>query len=197
MAKDVKKKRKNIDWESIEREYRAGQLSNSELARVHSITPAAISLRSKRKGWKKDLAKRVVRAVKEKLVTIDVTEANASDNEIVTNASDRGVAVVMSHRQDIAKLRALEEQLIKEVFSSPKKTWVGQYQGEIVTHDFDITATERSSAAQSLSTVQHKRIQLERQAYNLDDDGGDVDLTPEQRDRRIDELIEKRKAPAE
>ena len=39
------------DWEAIEREYRAGQLSVREIARQHDVSAPAIVKRAKRLGW--------------------------------------------------------------------------------------------------------------------------------------------------
>ena len=48
-----------IDWESIEREYRAGIKTLREIASSHGITHAAIDKRAKRDGWERDLSGRI------------------------------------------------------------------------------------------------------------------------------------------
>jgi hypothetical protein len=165
------KKRKKIDWEAIEGEYRTGQLSNVEIAKQHGISEGYIRKRAAQYGWKKDLAAKVRKAVKERLVRDEVREPNATDEEIEDAAVERGVELLKSHRKDIKALREAEAKLIKEIFGDPKKTWVGQFQGKVITKTFSITATERSSALQALAGVQHKRIALERQAFGIDEDG--------------------------
>jgi hypothetical protein len=54
--------------------------------------------------------------------------------------------------------------------------------------------TERASALQALAGVQHKRIQLERQAFNLDGAEPEKPMTQEQRLARIEELQRKLEA---
>jgi hypothetical protein len=48
--------RKSIDWESIEREYRAGRLTVAEIGRQHGLSHTAINKRAKRDGWTRNLA---------------------------------------------------------------------------------------------------------------------------------------------
>ncbi|MDA3904148.1 MAG: hypothetical protein PF441_11955 [Desulfuromusa sp.] len=170
--------RKKIDWESIQDQYRAGQLSISEIARQHTITPGAIHNKAKRYGWSRDLTDKVRERVKAKLVTEDVTGHNA--DAIIESASDIGVAVIRTQRKDIAKLQSLEQSLLSELGdeeNKPTKVHVSNYQGEVKLTPLLITVTDRASALQSLANVQHKRIQLQRQAFNLDDNkGGDNPL---------------------
>lgn len=169
-ATDTKKPRKIIDWESIEEEFRAGQLSVAEIARRFETTHQAIFNRAKRKGWVRNLAVNVARRARHKLVA-DIADRDATDTEIIEAASERSASVVRLHRQDIAKLKDMEQKLLSELGDNPKKTWVGQYQGEVITKDLSITVTDRCQALNNLANVQHKRIQLERQAYNLDETG--------------------------
>jgi hypothetical protein len=165
------KKRKKIDWEAIEREYRTGQLSNVEIATQYGTKESTLRYQAKKRGWKKDLAAKVRKGVREKLLREELREPNASDEEIEDAAIDRGVELLKSHRKDIAELKRVEAELIKEIFDDPQKTWVGQFQGKVITETFSIAATERSTALQALANVQSKRIALERQAFGIDEDG--------------------------
>jgi hypothetical protein len=56
------------DWDAIERQYRAGQLSIKELARQHKLSDTAIHKRAKAKGWTRDLSGAVRTRVRESLV---------------------------------------------------------------------------------------------------------------------------------
>lgn len=161
--------RKKIDWEAIEREYRAGSLSVSEIAKQNGISHQAIFQKAKKLGWKRDLSKDVRKRINQKLIADSVATCNASDEEIAEAAADRGARLVKLHRKDIANLQAEEQKILKELGDTPKKLWIGQYQGQVVKEEVGIPVTERASALQALAQVQHKRIALERQAYNLDE----------------------------
>ena len=152
--------RKAYDWEAIERDYRAGQLSNRELGRKHGPSHVAIGKRAKRDGWTKDLAKRVRDEVTTALVTGEVTTPHADAREIVKQAAAQGVEIVLSHRTDIAALREKLEALIKR-------------------------ATE-AAEVESLSRTLKNLVALERQAFNLDADGESAIPPQEHTERDFD-----------
>lgn len=169
-------KRKQIDWEAIEREFRAGQLSLREIGREYGVSAPAITKKAKKEGWSRDLSNQVRKAVNAKLVNTEVNRGNASVNEaeVIEAAAERGAEVIRLHRADIANLRNLEAQLLEELADNPTKLYITQYQGQIIQSEVGIAVTERASALQALAGVQHKRIQLERQAFNLDEKQGPV-----------------------
>jgi nucleotidyltransferase/DNA polymerase involved in DNA repair len=61
--------RKSVDWEAIEREYRAGQLTVVEIGRQHGLSRTAINKRAKRDGWTRNLADRVRKEVSARLIS--------------------------------------------------------------------------------------------------------------------------------
>jgi len=166
--------RNQIDWEAIEKEYRAGQLSNVQIGKQYFVTEGAIRKKAKTEQWKKDLAKKVREAVREKLVRSEVRISNANDRDIIEQSAERGSKLILEHRQDITSLRNLETKLIDELQDNPTKLYITQYQGEIIEKVVGLTASERAAAANNLANVQHKRIQLERQAFNLDEPGANI-----------------------
>ncbi|RLB91843.1 MAG: hypothetical protein DRH10_00925 [Deltaproteobacteria bacterium] len=179
-----KKQRYKYAWEAIEREYRSGQFSQGEIARRYGCSRQAISKKVKRYGWKKDLSEAVSKAANSKLVDIDagvaggVATRNARDDaKTIELAASRRVAVIELHRKDINSLRQLEEELIARLMDKPEKVYITQYQGKIIQKKLSLTVSEMAQAANNLANVQHKRIQLERQAYNLDS-GNDDDKLP-------------------
>jgi hypothetical protein len=168
-----KSKRRKIDWEKIEGQYRAGQLSVAEISRGHGLTPGAVHNRAKRYGWSRDLTKQVRERVRAKLVTDDVS--GHKTDEIIESASTTGAAVIKTHRKDIAQLQALEQRLIAELGdpdNPPQKVHVTSFQGVVTLTQLQLTVSERSQSLQALANVQHKRIQLQRQAFNLDEESG-------------------------
>jgi len=185
MAKTLQKV---VDWSYIIPLIRAGLLSNSEISRQYNsayqkniefkktVSEAAIRKFIKTSGVKRDLAERVRKEVREKLVREPVRKDRKkgkkklpSDNAIVEKAAERGAATVRRHRKDVEKLRKLILNLVKKVYDRPRKTWVGQFQGAIITKSLKITATERSAAAHQLAGAYAKLVPLERQIEGLDD----------------------------
>lgn len=176
-------KRQNFNWDAIREEVVAGQLSLKEIARRFGCSDTAIRNKIKENGWERSLSERVREQVRNKLVR-EVCSDNtnsvnqATDEQIVEAAAERGAALVRTQRADIAKLRAMEQKLLAELGDDekpPTKVHVSSYQGAVTQTVLGIAVTERAAALQALSTVQHKRIQLERQAFNLDEKGDGED----------------------
>ncbi len=161
------KKKKKYDWEAIEREYRLDQLSNREISRQYGVPESSLRTRAKKRGWLKDLTERVKQKVSDELLRSDCAES--TDKELVESAGRRGADIIRSHRKDIRSLQELESQLISELYDKPTKLYMSSYQGVVTKTEVGLTAAEKAQAANNLANVQHKRIQLERQAFNLND----------------------------
>ena len=58
-AQIAARSRSDADWEAVEREYRAGQLSIREIGRLHGVSHTAIAKRARKEGWSQNLAARV------------------------------------------------------------------------------------------------------------------------------------------
>lgn len=113
--------RKQIDWERIELDYRAGVLSLREIAEKHPNTNhVAISRRAKKEGWVRDLSEKIKnkaeKIVTEQTVTADVTaKSSVSENEIIDSNARVIADVRLSHRKDIGKARTLANALLEEL----------------------------------------------------------------------------------
>lgn len=111
--------KRNIDWERIEADYRAGVLSLREIGVPHEITEGAIRKRAKRDGWVRDLSERIKAQaddlVRRQAVRSSVRTSPFTEREIV-EANALGVAEVrVSHRNDINRFRALAMRLLAEM----------------------------------------------------------------------------------
>jgi len=162
--------KKTIDWEAIQREYRAGILSVREIASMYQISHAAILKRAKKdpENWKRDLTKRIQAAVTRKLVTNMVTAAD--EDSVVEEAAGRALAIIKQHRKCIAKLDEAKAKMLKELHGNPTKLYLAQFQGRIISKKVGIAVTERASALLALAGVEERRIKLERQAFGITDD---------------------------
>src|SRR3954469_25903053 len=101
------------DWEAIERLYRAGQFTVSEIARQHGISHTAINKRAKKEGWPRDLTERVRQEASARLVSKAVSVETS--REIVTAAAERGVSTVEGHLRRAERLKRLADLLIAEL----------------------------------------------------------------------------------
>lgn len=155
--------RKQIDWEAIEREYRAGQLSLREIAIQFNVSHPGIVRRAKSYGWSRDLSKRVRQRVTAQLVTNDVTITNAgNEEEIINQAASRALEVIKLHREDSKKQQDIIRRLMKILDE------------RINTPDLKPTMDDVrycGGIMRDCSQAFSKLVGIERQAYGIDTDG--------------------------
>jgi hypothetical protein len=191
------KSRKQVDWEAIEREYRAGQLSVSEVGRIYGVSHTAINKKAKKEGWTRNLAEKVREEVSARLVSDGVSAKSA--RETVELAAERQIKIIREHRQDIAAGRNMARGLFDELREASDN------RDEIEAAIEDETKGDRSpkrrnmmlkavslgsraSTLFSLSGALKNLIGLERQAVGLSNgsDGGDgADPAPVTRIERV------------
>ena len=104
--------RKSPDWEMIEREYRAGQLTVVEIGRQQGLSHTAINKRAKRDGWTRNLADRVRKEVSARLVSAETSE---TERAAIEPAVARGVQVVREHQASIGRGQRLVGTLFDEL----------------------------------------------------------------------------------
>jgi hypothetical protein len=188
-------KAKAIDWEAIEREYRAGQLSVAEIGRQQRVSHTAINKRAKKDGWTRSLAAKVKEAVSTALVSDGVSAANA--RETVEAAAARVVEVVRQHRKDISTGRTMVAMLLDEL----RETTADRHEIEeaIETETANdssgkrraqmlaaVSLPSRSSVVQSLSLAMKNLLGLERQAFNIEGGADDGSSAPISKVTRIE-----------
>jgi hypothetical protein len=165
--------KREVDWEAVEREYRAGQLSVSEIGRLHGVSHTAINKRAKRVGWTRNLAAKVREEISARLVSDEVsTEAS---HETVKAAAERVVQLVREHRRDIREGREAVSALVTELREATR----GRNDiEEMISEEPDIkrrqamqratSLSARSGIAASLSIALKNLIYCERNAFGLE-----------------------------
>jgi DNA-binding MurR/RpiR family transcriptional regulator len=84
-----------VDWEAIEKQYRAGVLTVREIARQGGVSHTAINKRAKDSGWPRDLTAKVREAVSTGLVSTEVSstaDARRTEREIIEEAAHTVIA---------------------------------------------------------------------------------------------------------
>jgi hypothetical protein len=169
-----------IDWEAIEREYRADQLSIREIARSHGISDTAVRKRAVSKGWTRNLGKQVRSRIQERLVTDDVGDVRSDRNAklAVENAAARGVEIVRRHRAAVGRAAKLVDMLIDEL--SVETVESEQMRADETAKEkpdkrllHALSLPGRAQSARQLAAATRELILLERQAYSLDDKSDD------------------------
>ncbi len=167
-----------VDWAAVERDYRAGSLSNVQIAATHGCVESAIRWHAKRSGWTKDLSGAVRQATEARLLRADLRQPNArEDAQIVAEASETRASVVLTHRRDIAQLNALRLRLARKLAA-------------LVENDALVSLEELSDAQdvlESMARTVARLVPLERQAFGLaaNAEPDAARLAPEERRARI------------
>lgn len=168
--------RKQVDWEAVEREYRAGQLSVREIARQYDVTEGAVRKKAKAGDWTRNLDEQVRQKVRDDLVRKEVRTADP--REAIDVAAARGVEVVRQHRRSLGKLHGMAVTM-----ADIAQARIDHALGNLPDDDpLVVAAALLISDRESVSDVIEKAgrtvqrlVPLERQAFNLDEKGGGAD----------------------
>jgi len=176
---DAKPTRAPIDWEAVEREYRAGQISVFQIGKMFGVSHTAINKRAAKEGWKRDLTERVRKEVSARLVSDEVSAATAET--IVDEAAARGVAVVREHRVLIGRGKKLVAALFGELEEATEHR--EEIEDAIIEDTKDDKTMERRSrmlravalptragTLKALADANRIFIGLDRQAFGLSDE---------------------------
>jgi hypothetical protein len=177
---------KRVNWDFIKPLWRAGGLSNCEIARQYkalhkdskewkqSVDESAIRKTAKNKKWQRDLAEKVKKRTEEKLVRRQVRADNAiEDDEIVEAAAETRAQVVELQRRDLKELKELEADIIRRLKEDEVQILVGWYEGSANEHQVQMGFLERVRAYRELVVARTKRISTEREAWGLKDKSKD------------------------
>lgn len=195
----------NDVWEQIMSEYRAGSLSVRALADKHGPTEAAIRTRAKKEKWERDLTEDVRAATRAKLAKGDPT-SSASPSEIIEAASTRNFEAVQGHMKRLGKLAELEDKILEKIERSfadydavaAAESIADRVQAALSEEKHSLRVMRMASLLNpevtrsgllknitrnyaDLTAAATKRIQLERQALNLD--------KPEEGDKSADSFV--------
>jgi hypothetical protein len=192
MSKKVKKV--EVDWEEIERLYRADLRTFAQLASDFGVADSTVRRRAKKHGWKRDLKNRIKERanaiVQERAVQSLASDMVSSDDMTIEENAQITANVRLSHRQDIGTARKLSMTLLDDLqaqIGSENRArledlFIAALQAEVVDAS-QLEAYERVTSLSNhvrvmkeLADTMTKLVTLERQAYGLDDmDSSPVD----------------------
>ena len=148
--------REDIDWEGVERDYRAGIATLRAIGERYGCTHALVQKRAARDGWERDLSAKIAAEaaalVAKQEVAKEVAKSTkvATEREIVQVNANAVAIVALAHRRDIKGLRDL----------------AARYKDELEGYEEDLQ--KRASILKTLTDVQTRLVQTEREAYGMD-----------------------------
>ena len=184
--------RKQIDWEALEIQYRAGIRSLKNIGSEFGVSDAAIIKRAKRDNWSRDLrAKIQARAdakVSASLVRAEVSAQTKVREQEVIEANAQAVADIrLAHRSDIRRARNLTNSLLAELEAQTDPSTLAMLHelGELLRNEDDngqdrrndlymkvISLSERSKTMKTLADSLRVVVDMERTAFSMDKDQG-------------------------
>jgi hypothetical protein len=180
-------KRKLIDWDLVEADWRAGVKTKQQMAAEHGVSRAAMDKRFAKLGITRDLGAKV-RAKAEALVaqaavTQEVTPAtSATEREIIEVNATMQSEIILAHRRDIQRSRKLTMSLLAELEHQVDHVDLYEQLGELLAqpdengqdkrHDLfkkAMSLSSRTGTMKGLTDSLKTLIGLERQAFGIDE----------------------------
>ncbi|WP_024873147.1 hypothetical protein [Tolumonas lignilytica] len=192
---EPKQEKKQVDWESLETEYRAGILNNCELGKKYGVSEGAIRKKAKALDWVKDISGKIqARAqelVRKREVREKVREEESSNQRVLIEATAEVIAdVQLNQRKDITRTRGLVMKMLAELEAETDNIDLFEQLGEMMRRENDkgidklndlyhkvISLAGRSKTIKDLSDSLKTLVALERQAFNIPDDPSKVELS--------------------
>lgn len=112
--------RKAIDWESVERDFRAGIKSLRTMATEYGCAESAIRKKAKEKGWSRDLSAKIKQRADELVRKDEVRAKVRTDDEIserqqIEASSEVIAGAVIGQRRDIQRAIVVANQLWDQI----------------------------------------------------------------------------------
>ena len=153
---EMEQKKRVINWEKIELDYRAGVKTLREIADEHNVSHVAITKRANRDEWTRDLTARI-RAKTEallskSLVNKEVTkEERLKESEIIDVNAQNNALIQIKQRKDVTRMRDIVAKLAEELEAQE-------------------SFNARVDCTKKLTESMKSLIDLERRVYKIDDD---------------------------
>lgn len=184
-----------IDWEAVEREYRAGLRSLKDIGAEFGVSDAGIIKRAKRDGWVRDRSKKIMAKaealVSEKEVSTKVSaQTKITERQIVETNALMIAEKVISQREDVKRARSIVQKLFAEVEAEcdHKEDFanIGELLADPDANGRDrlndayraaISLPERIKSAKALADAMKVLIELERKVLRISDAPEQVNST--------------------
>ena len=213
---DASTKKRRVDWEAVERDYRTSKFTQRELADKYGVSHAAIGKMARSRKWQKDLSEEIRQATNAKLVAELVAKEVADGSREVANtvlaAAEVNKQVILGHRQGLQRITRVAGTLLSQIEQAANEMPDLSEVIEMVRNPDDNGIDKANDALRKamsrpqlvddlkkLAEINERVIKGERQAFGLDekgqaDDGGEGagrQLTDAERAVRLYNLLTK------
>ena len=170
-------------WQEIKQEYILGQLSIAAISRTYGPTRQAIMKQADKNGWARNMADDVRASVKKKTIEAELQQEVTPENytEAIDKYGELGAGVIGAHkvlfhkilrRCDVTLDRLIRGDIIMDELASGKR----------IRKNIVVAATlalkDQNTTLRTVSEVVARIVPLQRQAFNIDEDGSGADKIP-------------------
>ena len=184
--------KKPVDWEGVEREYRAGIRSAREIGVEFGCSHTAINNRAREHGWSRDLSAKIRAAAEAKLSKDELsiaevsggvsTESKISEQEIIETNALALVTVIRGHHKSLGRLSGVIQLLFDRLESELNGSDLFDRLGELMAAPDEngndklnelyrkvISLPSQTDTAKKLADTLKTHIELERKVFKIDD----------------------------
>jgi hypothetical protein len=180
--------KKQIDWERIEVDYRAGIKTLRDIGAEHDISHVSINKRAKRDGWVRDLTAKIqakaAELVTRSLVTKSVTKGKRIlESEVITANAVNNATIEIKQREDVTFGRGVITSLMQELKGQIDNRADLEDLGEMMRNPDAygndklndqymrvVSFAGRVDSAKKLADANKVQVELERRVYKIDTD---------------------------
>lgn len=189
-------KKDPIDWELIERHYRAGIKSLREMATDAGVSEGAIRKRAKRDQWTRNLSAKIKAKADDLVRTAEVRTPStqltpSTEKQVIDDNAQVQANVRIRQRSDIGSTSDLFRALLAELKAETGSIALFESLGELLDESGPdqtgtwrkdklneiykkvISSTGRIDGAKKLTEMLEKLVKLERQAFGIEDGEGE------------------------
>jgi DNA-binding cell septation regulator SpoVG len=181
--------KKDVDWESIEIEYRAGTKPLKLIGAQYGVSDAGIIKRAKKEGWVRDLQAPIREKAQQKVELAVANAAGKAKNEqqVIEVNAEVQKDIILSHREDVGRARRLVMSMLEELEETTNsKEFISQLIELMRAPDENgvdkindllnkvMALPSRAGTMKSLSDSLKNLIALEREAFGVGEKGRDI-----------------------
>jgi hypothetical protein len=182
------------DWDAVERDYRAGVLSLTEICKRHMINMSTLKGKAADRGWTRIMRDDIEEA--ELMGACDLIEAPRFMADSLFDKEDlrkhallTAGQVVREHRKDVRKLREISAKIVQYL---EIELGIGQPEDGVMPIHARGEKESPADLLEKLSRVMMRTVAIERQAYGLNGltitPDGDADATGDAVAREIADI---------
>lgn len=178
---------KQIDWEAVERDYRAGVMTLRAIGEEYGVSHVAVKKRADKEGWARDLAAKIKAKadalVTKAAVTKEVTsERKLADQEVVEANAQLQADIILAHRSDIQRSRRVAMSLLDELEELTGNRELFAELGELLRSEDDkgqdrlndlymkiVAMPGRVDSMKKLADTLKVLVTAEREAFGIDE----------------------------